>query len=93
MAQQIKLSGHFTAKNAFLPLLAVKWPFVRQNIYLLEFPSNSTHLLLVGDDGTIGHSERSRLQFGKFLQVSMMPSAIFMLWYNLREKQVNVHNE
>jgi hypothetical protein len=35
VAQQIKLSGcptkdHFTAKNAFLPILAGKWPFVRQ---------------------------------------------------------------
>jgi hypothetical protein len=32
VAQQIKWSGcptkgHFTDKNAFLPLLAVKWPF------------------------------------------------------------------
>ena len=64
MAQQIKLSGHFTAKNVFLPLLVVKWPFVGQQLYLPEFPSNSTHLLLVGDDGTIGHIERSCLQFG-----------------------------
>ena len=64
MARQIKLTGHFTAENAFLPLLAVKWPFVRQKIYLPEFPSNSTHLLLVGGDGTIGHLERSCLQVG-----------------------------
>ena len=64
MAQQIKLSGHFIAKSAFLPLLAVKWPFVRQKIYLPEFPSNSTHLLHVGGDGTIGHLEPSVLQFG-----------------------------
>ena len=43
VAQQIKFSGcpttsHFTVENAYLPLLTVKWPFVREpDNFILHF--------------------------------------------------------